>query len=109
MGVSGAVKRQATILGFTAVVIAFLFAVTAIVPFSLLPFYLAGWFLTLASTGAKGTRIGRGRSEALLFVLDGAALFLFVAVAFRSLDFGALPAALAGLAGVAAVVYGMSI
>jgi hypothetical protein len=109
MGVADVAKRQATILGFVAVVIALLFVAVALVPFSLLPFYIGGWLLALLSISMKETRIAEGRAGAVPFVLNGVALFAFVAVSFRSLDFGNLSATTAGLVGVTAVVYSMSL
>lgn len=109
MGAVDVVKRQAKILGFAAVVLALVFVATAVVPLSLLPFYMGGWLLTLFSISMKGTRLGDGPASAVPFVFDGVALFLFVAVAFTSFDFGSLPPTAAGLVGVFAVVYSMSL
>jgi hypothetical protein len=109
MGVADVAKRQATILGFVAVVIALLFVATALVPFNLLPFYIGGWLFVLLSISMRETRIAEGRAEAVPFVLNGVALFLFVAVAFTSFDFGNLSATAAGLVGVGVAVYGMSL
>ncbi|MFP4174304.1 MAG: hypothetical protein ACLFSW_00800 [Halobacteriales archaeon] len=109
MGVAEVAKRQATILGFVAVVLVLLFVAVAVVPFNLLPFYIGGWILTLFGTAMNETRIADGPAGAVPFVLNGVALFLFVAVAFKSFDFGNLPATAAGLVGVFAVVYSMSL
>ncbi len=109
MGAVERVKRQATALGFAALVVVLLFVVTAVVPFNLLPIYLAAWFLTLGSLSVKETRFGGSVSEALLFVVDGAALFMFGAVALVSLNFSLLPSVVVSVAGMAVVVYSMSL
>jgi len=109
MGATERLKRQAVTLGFVALVIVFLFVVTAVVPLNLLPIYLAAWFLTLGSLSVKETRFGGTVSEALLFVVDGAALFMFGAVAFVSFNFSLLPSVLVSVAGMAVVAYSMSL
>jgi hypothetical protein len=102
-------RRQATILGFTAAVIAVLFVVVAVVPFNLLALYLVASFLTLGFLSLKSSRFGEGKSGALAFFVGGVGMFLFVAVGVISLRTSNDLSALASAVGVLVVMYGMSL
>ena len=109
MSLARYLRRPATILGVVVAVGLFLFVVTAVIPRTLLPFYIGGWFLTLTGVNLKGTRLAGGKTEAVVFLFDGTGLALFGVVGLMGFRWSHSPAILAALVGFAAVIYSMSL
>lgn len=109
MSLTGYLRRPAAILGIVVTVAILLFVVTAVVPRTLLPFYIGGWFLTLAGLNLKGTRLAGGKTEALVFLIDGTGLALFGVVGLMGVRWSHFFSIVAAVVGFAAVVYSMTL
>jgi hypothetical protein len=109
MPLADRLRRQGAIVGVSAVVIAFLFVIAAVIPRPLLPLYIGGWLLTLSGLNVKGTRFTGTAKEAIVFALDGAGLALFAAVLLMGFRWSHSLSVLAALVGIAAAVYSMSL